>query len=132
MGNSHDIVTCMLYWLFVNAQFYAVLCISHYKCIFFFWAFKQFDIVKPIQFLKTYKKNVNKCIEFLHEIINNKHTLLYNLPTIYSIQYNYKTVIFQQFTQYNDTTVCVNWTIISKLNILRFFCFCFFFVVVVV
>ena len=29
-------VCCIEYtWLFVNAQFYAVLCISHSKCIFF-------------------------------------------------------------------------------------------------
>ena len=70
-------------WLFVNAQFYAVLCISHSKCIFFlhlnnllaenqlyfwkiseniytFFSITQFDNTKPIQLLKTYEKSVYK------------------------------------------------------------------------
>ena len=38
-------------WLFVNAQFYAVLCISHFKCIFL--AFKEFDSPKPTIILKN-------------------------------------------------------------------------------
>ena len=71
---------CIVYvvlntWLFVNAQFYVVLCISHWKCIFwdlnnliarnqhYFWktfekiytifSFTQFDSMKQIQLLKT-------------------------------------------------------------------------------
>ena len=73
-------------WLFVNAQCYALLCISYSKYIFLyliarnqqnFWktyeniytlfSFTQFDSTKPIQLLKTYAKNVYKCIGFLHE-----------------------------------------------------------------
>ena len=75
---------------------YRVCCIEYTWLLFrfpnvFFLGFKQFDSMKPIQLLKTYEKNVYKCIGFtftLHymKIINNKHTLLYNLPTIHSIQ----------------------------------------------
>ena len=41
-------------------------------CVFrignvFFFSFTQFDSMKPIQLLKTYEKNLYKCIEFLHE-----------------------------------------------------------------
>ena len=99
-------------WLFVNAQFYAVLCISHSKCIFL--AFKQFDSAKPTLFLKNIWKDIHIffhshiliawnqynfwkhmkkiCItvsDFYMKTINNKHTLLYNLPTIHSIQRYY-------------------------------------------
>ena len=103
-------VCCIEYtWLFVNAQFCAVLCILHSKCIFL--AFKQFDSPKPTLLLKniwkhihvffihtfwqnetnTTFKNIRKkmCIivsNFYMKIINNKHTLLYNLPIIHSIQ----------------------------------------------
>ena len=45
-------VCCIEYtWLFVNAQFYAVLCISHSKCIFL--EFKQFNSTKPTLLLKN-------------------------------------------------------------------------------
>ena len=99
-------VCCMEYtWLFVNAHFFAVLCIVHSKCIFFyyflylnnfiarnqhcfretyqnihtFFSFTHFDSMKPIQLLKTHEKNVCKCC-----------------------------IIFQQYIQYNDTTASVN------------------------
>ena len=50
-------VCCIEYtWLFVNAQFYAVLCISHSKCIFL--AFKQFDSTKPTILLKNIWKHI--------------------------------------------------------------------------
>ena len=69
-------VGCIEYtWLFVNVQFYSVLCISHLKC-FFFLAFKQFDSTKSIQLLKVYRIFTWKL-----------STLLYNLPTIHSIQW---------------------------------------------
>ena len=78
-------VCCIEYTLlFVNAQFYAILCISYSKCIFWhlnnligrnqhcfwktyenictFFSFTQFDSMKSIQLL--WKKNVYKCIEF--------------------------------------------------------------------
>ena len=45
--------------------------------------------MKPIQLLQTYEKNVYKCIEFLHE---------YYQQQAYAVVY----------TQYNDTTACVN------------------------
>ena len=58
-------VCCIEYtWLFVNAQCYAVLCISHSKCIFFL-AFKQFDSTKPIQLLKTYGQFTPHCIMYV-------------------------------------------------------------------
>ena len=97
-------VCCIEYsWLFVKAQYYAVLWISHSKCIFL--AFKQFDSPKPTQILKNiwwhtdffhshnliarnqynFKKHMkNRCISVSD--FYNKHTLLYNLPTIHSIQ----------------------------------------------
>ena len=85
LGNSHDFVSCIEYaWLFVSAQFFAVLCILHSKCIFFY--IKQFYSTKPTlllktythffsfaqfdswyQILKTYEKNVYKRIGCLHE-----------------------------------------------------------------
>ena len=61
-------------------------------CVFyipnvFFLAFKQFDGTKPIQLLKTYAKNVYKCIGFLYENYQQQlYTVVYNLPTIHSIQ----------------------------------------------
>ena len=111
-------VCCTEYtWLFVNAQFYAVLCISHTKCIFFwdlnnliarnqhyFWktyenvytifSITQFDCMKQIQLLKTYEKMCISVSNFYMKMINNNYTL-----------------IFQQYIQYNDTTACVNWPI---------------------
>ena len=45
-----------------------------------FFSFTQFDSTKPIQLLK------NNVSDFYMKIINNKHTLLYNVPTKYSIQ----------------------------------------------
>ena len=69
-------VCCSEYsWLFVNALFYAVLCIPHSKCIFLtfnqqhyfrktyeniytFCSFTQFDSMKLIQLLKNVKKRV--------------------------------------------------------------------------
>ena len=79
--------------------------ILHSKCIFFlhlnnliarnqhcfwktythFFSFT-FDSMEPMQLLKTYEKNVYKCIGFLHENYQQQHALLYNLPTIHSIQ----------------------------------------------
>ena len=56
-----------------------------YANIYTFFSFTQFDSTKPIQLLKTYEKNVYKCIGFLH--------------------INYK---FQQYAKYNDTKACVN------------------------
>ena len=64
-------------WLFVNAQFYAVLCISHSKCIF--WHLNNLITRNQHYFWK-------KCVcvsDFYKKIINNKHTLLYNIPTIH-------------------------------------------------
>ena len=46
--------------------------------------------MKPTHLLKTYEKNVYKCIGFLYE--------------------NYQQ---QAYTQYNDTTACVNWPTIE-------------------
>ena len=92
----HCIVYVVKYtWLFLNAQFYAVLHILHCKCIFYFLSFKQlitrnqhyfWNQPKPIQLLKTCKKICISVWNFYMKIINNKHTLLYNLPTIHWIQ----------------------------------------------
>ena len=100
-------VCCIKYtWLFVNAQFYAVLRIFHCKCIFFFLSFKQlitryqhyfWNQPKPIQLLKTCKKMCRSVWNFYMKIINSKHTLLYNLPKIYSIQ------------RYNGLYALTNW-----------------------
>ena len=50
-------VCCIEYtWLFVNAQFYGVLCISHYKC-------------------EHVKKICLSVSDFYMKIINNNHTL---------------------------------------------------------
>ena len=61
------------------------------------------------------KNNVYQCIGFLHEIYQ---LLLYSLPTMHSIQ-RYCIIgcciIFQQYTQYNDTAACVNWPNVIKL-----------------
>ena len=73
-------VCCIEYtWLFVNAQFYAVLCISHLNNL---------KPRKPTLLLKNVW-NICMCIsvsDFYMKIINNKHTLLYNRPTIHSVQ----------------------------------------------
>ena len=61
MGNSHDIVSCML---FVNAQFYVVLCISHWKCIFL--TFKQFVSPKAILLLRNIWKHIH--IHYTYEV----------------------------------------------------------------
>ena len=50
------------------------------------FSFTEFDSMKPIQLLKTYKKMCISVSDFYMKIINNKHTLFYNLPTIHSIQ----------------------------------------------
>ena len=51
-------VCCIEYTrLFVNTQFYAVLCISYFKCIFL--GFKQCDRTKPTLLLKNIWK---KCV----------------------------------------------------------------------
>ena len=42
--------------------------------------------MEPIQLLKTYEKICIKVSDFYMNIINNKLRLLYNLPTIQSIQ----------------------------------------------
>ena len=96
---THTHVCCIEYtWLFANAQCYDVLCISNSKCIFL--TFKQFDSTKPTQHLKniytffsfaqcdleTYEENYTHESDFYMKIINNKHTMLYNRPTIHSIQ----------------------------------------------
>ena len=48
-------ICCIEYtWLFVNIKFYAVLCISHSKCIFL--ALKQFDSTKPTLISKKHMK----------------------------------------------------------------------------
>ena len=60
------------------------------------------DSMKPIQLLKIYEKNLIR-IFFLYRIINNKHTLLYNLPTILSIQW------------YNGLCEFTNWFLILFL-----------------
>ena len=58
-------VSCIEYtWLFENAQFYAVLCISYSKCILT-TAFKQFDSTKPTLFLKNIWKYIIH-IFFIH------------------------------------------------------------------
>ena len=54
--------------------------------MYFVLAFKQFDSTKPIQLLKTYEKMCISVTDFYMDIINNMHTLLYNRPTIQSIQ----------------------------------------------
>ena len=51
--------------------------------------FTQFDSMKPMQLLKTYEKNVYKCIVVLHKNYQRQ---------TYAVVY----------TQYNDTTACVN------------------------
>ena len=89
-------VLCIEYtWLFVNAQFYAVLCISYSKCIFFFfWHLNNLIARKTnITFekhMKTYthffhshnliaiqllKKCVYKCIEFLRINYQQQQTI---------------------------------------------------------
>ena len=100
-------VCCIEYtWLFVNAQFYAVLCISHSKCNFL--AFKQFDSSKPTLLLKNIWKHAH--IFAFTQFGTTKPVLLlkYGVYLIFtrklsttSIRY---CIIFQQYTQYNDTT----------------------------
>ena len=48
--------------------------------------FTQFDSTEPIQLLKTYEKMCISVTDFYMKIVKNKHTLLYNLPIIHSIQ----------------------------------------------
>ena len=59
LGNSHDFVSCILYWI----QCYDILCILYSKCIFL--AFKQFDSTKPTQLFKTLWKHTHF---FIHTI----------------------------------------------------------------
>ena len=49
LGNSHDIVSCMLYWI------HLVVCERSVPCYIVYCV------------LKTYEKNFYKCIEFIHE-----------------------------------------------------------------
>ena len=78
-------VSCIEYtWLFMNGQREVVLCISYTKCIFL--AFKQFDSTKPIKQLKNMKEICISVLNFYMKTINNKHPLLFNCPTIHTIQ----------------------------------------------
>ena len=116
LGNSHDIVSCMLYWIHLVVCERSILCCIVYCVfripnVFFFLAFKQFDRPKPTLLLKniwkhihvffihtfwqhetnTTFKNIRKKMwiivsNFYMKIINKKHTLLYNLPIMHSIQ----------------------------------------------
>ena len=54
--------------------------------VYTFFSFTQFDSMKPIQLIKNYEKTCISLSDFYRKIINNKHTLLYNLPIIQSIQ----------------------------------------------
>ena len=94
-------VCCIEYiWLFANAQCYDVLCISTSKCIFFLLS-NNLIAQDQQNIWKIYEENV--CIsvsDFYMKIINNKHTMLYNRPTIHWIQ---------------RPMACVNWPIISQV-----------------
>ena len=75
-------VSCIEYtWLFVNAQFYAVLCISYSKCIFF-WHSDNLIAQNQRNFLKTYENihsfsftlfNSMKTIQLFKNILGNSH-----------------------------------------------------------
>ena len=81
-------VCCIEYTLlFVNAQFYIVLCISHSNCIFFFLDLNNLIARNQHYFWKTYEKMCISVSNFYMKIVNNKHTLLYNFPTIHWIQW---------------------------------------------
>ena len=74
-----------------------------YENVYTFFSFTHIDSIKPIQLLKTYEKNVYNCIGFLHE-------------------YHQKKKIIQQYTQYNNTTACVNWPTICLLFFANWLC----------
>ena len=57
MGNSHDFVSCMLYWI------HLVVC---ERSTYFFLALKQFYNTKLTQLLKTIRKHIK--IFFIHTI----------------------------------------------------------------
>ena len=119
LGNSHDIVLCMLYWIYLVVCERSILCCIVYfvfqmyffsftqldrtkpkqpfKNIYTFISFTQFHSMKPIQLLKTYEKSVSN---FYMEIINTSiQCWLCNLPTIHLIQ------------RYNGLCELTNWFI---------------------
>ena len=65
--------------------------------------------MKPIQLLKTYEKMCTSVSNFYIKIIINKHTLLYNLPTIHSRQRYYSLC---------ELTTCLNSLSVSFQSLL--------------
>ena len=107
MVNSHDFVSCMLYWI------HLVVCERSTLCGIVYFALQNLFFFLDLNYT-TFEKHVKTYTHFFHsynliawnqynfwkhmkkmcinvsnvymKIINNKHTLLYNLPTIHSIQ----------------------------------------------
>ena len=98
-------VCCIEYtWLFVNAKFYAVLCISHSKCIF--WDLNNLIARNQHYFRKTYE-NVYTIFSFTQYEKN-----LYKCKWIFTWKLSTTNIryceIFQQYTQYNGLSELTN------------------------
>ena len=79
VGNSYDLVSCMLYWIHLVVCEHLMLCYIVYfvlQMCFFFLAFKQYYNTKPIHFFKPNEKTCISVSDLYMQIVNNKHTLL--------------------------------------------------------
>ena len=109
LDNSHDfVVPCMLYWIHLVVcerlmlRYIVYFLFLMYFSFFFFWHSNNLITRNQHNFWKPYQNMCSDVLDFYMKIINNKHTLLYNLPTIHWIQW------------YNGLCELFNWLQRSK------------------